>query len=191
MSMKLLILGLLMENDRHPYDIRQTMIARNWNHAFKIRDGSLYYAVDQLREKGWIEAAEVIPVPGEHRPDKTIYRITAAGREAFSKLFYDQLEQQAHPQHPMMVAMPFLRHGDQARIAEIARRQLEACDARIAQLEETVALRGERMPGSARQMIEGMLMYGRAEREWLQETLAEAKAGRYAERKGEDGKWHR
>ncbi|MCC3377504.1 PadR family transcriptional regulator [Cohnella sp. REN36] len=190
MSMKLLILGLLLENDRHPYDIRQAIVARNWNHAFKIRDGSLYYAVDQLREQGLIEAVEVVPVPGEHRPDKTIYRITEAGKEAFDKLFYDQLEQQAYPQHPMMVAMPFLRHGDQERIGDIAERQLAACEARIAKLETVIAVKGHLMPRSSKMMIEGMLKYGRAEREWLQETLEETRAGRFAEIKGKDGKWH-
>ena len=64
MSMRLLILGLLMERERHPYEIRQTIKFRNWNESFNLRDGSLYlYAVDQLRQDGLIEASEVVPIP--------------------------------------------------------------------------------------------------------------------------------
>lgn len=189
MSMKLMILGLLMEQDRHPYDMRQAIKQRNWDHAFKLRDGSLYYAIDQLRENGWIEATEIVPVPGEHRPDKTIYRITDAGRERFLELFYEQLGQMAYPQHPMMMAMPFLRHGDQERISEIAAKQLEVCRNRIAKLESGLNDRGKIMPNSSRRMIRGMLLYARAEEEWLEEMISEAKSGLYAEIRGEDGHW--
>lgn len=191
MSMKLMVLGLLMEQDRHPYEMRQVIQNRNWDHAFKLRDGSLYYAVDQLRESGLIETVEVVPVPGENRPDKTIYRITEAGRERFMELFYAQLEQPAHPQHPMMMAMPFLRHGSQALIAEIAERQLEACRARIEKLERTIRERGEKMPSSTRRMLAGMVLYAKAEEEWLLDTVAEAKSGRYAEYRDEEGQWRR
>lgn len=189
MSMKLLILGILMEHDRHPYDIRQAMINRNWNYAFRLRDGSLYYAVDQLRERGWIEAVQTVPVPGEHRPDKTIYRITDAGRREFDRLLYEQLEQTAYPQHPMMLAMPFLRHGDQARIAAIARRQLAASETRIAQLERTLTVKASRLPASSARMIDGMLQYGYAERDWLLEVIGEAERGTYDQEHAEDGSW--
>lgn len=191
MSMKLMVLGLLMETDRHPYEMRQIIRERSWDHAFKLRDGSLYYAVDQLRESGLIEAAEVVPVPGENRPDKTIYRITEAGREHFMEMLYAQLEQTAYPQHPMMMAMPFLRHGNQTLIAEIAARQLEACRARIEQLSGKLRERGARMPSSSVRMLQGMLQYARAEETWLEETVAEAKSGRYAETRDSDGVWRR
>lgn len=191
MSMKLLILGILMEKDRHPYEIRQTMINRNWNYAFRLRDGSLYYAVDQLRDHGLIEAVHTVPVPGEHRPDKTIYRITGAGRREFDRLMYAQLEQPSYPQHPMMMAMPFLRHADQARVAEIAGHQLAACDERIASLEQVLTVKARGIPASALRMIEGMLAFGRAERVWLETIIAEAGSGVYEEERDQSGGWIR
>ncbi|MDG0814647.1 PadR family transcriptional regulator [Cohnella rhizosphaerae] len=189
MSMKLLILGILMEKDRHPYEIRQTMVGRNWNYAFRLRDGSLYYAVDQLRAGGLIEAVHTVPVPGEHRPDKTIYRINDAGRREFDKLMYAQLEQPAYPQHPMMMAMPFLRHADQGRVAEIAGRQLAACEDRIASLEQTLAVKGSGIPASALRMIEGMLAFARAERSWLETIVDEARSGAYEQERDPSGEW--
>lgn len=191
MSMKLMILGLLMETDRHPYEMRQVIRQRNWDYAFKLRDGSLYYAVDQMRENGLIEAVEVVPVPGDNRPDKTIYRITEAGREHFMELFYAQLELPAHPQHPMMMAMPFLRHGNQPLIAEIAERQLEACQARIAKLSRALEVSAGGKPSSSVRMLNGMLRYARAEEAWLTDMVAEAKSGRYDEQRDPDGIWRR
>ncbi|MDI4644369.1 PadR family transcriptional regulator [Cohnella hashimotonis] len=191
MSMKLLILGILIEKDRHPYEIRQTMVGRNWNYAFRLRDGSLYYAVDQLRDRGLIEAVHTVPVPGEHRPDKTIYRITDEGRREFDKLMYAQLEQPAYPQHPMMMAMPFLRLADQARVADIAERQLAACDERIASLEQVLAVKAGRIPSSSMRMIEGMLAFGRAERAWLETIVEEARSGAYEEERDQTGGWIR
>ncbi|MDG0790610.1 helix-turn-helix transcriptional regulator [Cohnella ginsengisoli] len=189
MSMKLLILGILMEKDRHPYEIRQTMINRSWNYAFRLRDGSLYYAVDQLRDRGLIEAVHIVPVPGEHRPDKTIYRITDAGRQEFDKLMYAQLGQPAYPQHPMMMAMPFLRHADQARVAEIAGQQLAACEERIASLEQVLAVKASGIPASALRMIEGMLAFGRAERDWMETIIGEARSGAYDQERDPSGGW--
>ncbi|WP_217592172.1 PadR family transcriptional regulator [Cohnella sp. GbtcB17] len=189
MSMKLLILGLLMEKDRHPYEIRQTMIGRNWNRAFRLRDGSLYYAVDQLRDRGLIEAVQTVPVPGEHRPDKTIYRISDAGRREFDKLMYAQLEQPAYPQHPMMMAMPYLYLADQARVAEIAERQLAACEERIATLEQVLAVKARGIPTGSLRMIDGMLAFGRAERAWLETVVEEARSGAYEQERDSSGGW--
>lgn len=191
MSMKLMVLGLLMEKDRHPYEMRQAIKRRNWDYAFKLRDGSLYYAVDQLRESGLIEAVEVVPVPGENRPDKTIYRITEAGREQFMELFYAQLEQESHPQHPMMMAMPFLRHGNQTMIAEIAERQLGACRKRIGQLSLTLSERKPTLPSSVVRLLEGMTQYARAEEAWLLDIIREAESGHYAEVRNPDATWRR
>jgi DNA-binding PadR family transcriptional regulator len=180
MSMRLMVLGLLMERNRHPYDIRQTMKERYWHTVFRIRDGSLYYAVDQLREEGLVEVAEVIPVPGSHRPDKTVYRITEAGKAAFLDLLYKQLEEPYFPQHPMMAALTFARFADQRRIADIAERQLAECERRIEHLREVLRVKGAIMPYSAAQRIRAMIRFSRAEREWIRETIADARSGRLA-----------
>ena len=82
MSMKLAILGLLLEGDHHPYEIRIKMKDRGMDQYTKLQMGSLYYAVDRLAEDGYIEAVETIQ--SDSRPDKTIYRITDAGRKLLS-----------------------------------------------------------------------------------------------------------
>ncbi|RED57113.1 PadR family transcriptional regulator [Cohnella lupini] len=185
MSMKLIILGLLMESDRHPYEIRQTIKERNWHLTFKLRDGSLYYAVDQLREGGLIEAFEVIPSPGDKRPDKTVYRITEKGKASFLDELYEQMEQPAYPTHPIFIALPFARHGDSDRLAELARKQLESCEARIAHIQYVLELKGSWLPPGAVHMIRGILRFSETERDWIRDLLTDAENGRLAEGKRE------
>ncbi|TCM96175.1 PadR family transcriptional regulator [Paenibacillus sp. BK033] len=177
MSMKLLILGLLMERDRHPYDIRQTIKQRNWNESFKLRDGSLYYAVDQLRDHGLIETAEIVAVPGDNRPDKTIYRITEEGKKAFHKLLYDQLSQFSYPQHPLFLALPFIRYGDQELLEHLLLKQLAACEERIKRMEKVLEIKGTFLPAGSGMMINGVKKFGEAEKEWLLELLEQARNG--------------
>ncbi|QHW31092.1 PadR family transcriptional regulator [Paenibacillus rhizovicinus] len=181
MSMRLLILGLLMERERHPYEIRQTIKLRNWNECFKLRDGSLYYAVDQLREDGLIEAAEVVSVPGDNRPDKTIYRITESGREAFLLLLQEQFKLTSYPQHPLFLAMPFVRHGNSDIIEELVLKQVEDCEARIARMNAIIELKGDLIPRGSTLMLEGFIKFGETEREWLLQLLGETRSGKLFE----------
>ncbi|MCD9024002.1 PadR family transcriptional regulator [Cohnella silvisoli] len=177
MSMKLLILGLLMECNRHPYEIRQTIKARNWHHTFKLRDGSLYYAIDQMRQDSLIEAMEVIPATGTNRPDKTVYGITDKGKSVFLELLYDQMQLDYYPQHPMFMALPFARHADSLRLEEIIAEQLVACRTRIARIEGVLDLKSDWLPRGAVRMIQGILRLSVAERDWLIELLEDAKSG--------------
>lgn len=177
MSLRLLILGLLLEQPRHPYEIRQTIKERNWFHAFGLKDGSLYYAVDQMRDKALIAPDEVIPTPGDNRPDKIVYRITDRGRAEFEKLLYEQLDRHALPQHPMFSALVFAHRADKARLERHIAKQLAACEQRIASLEAVLELKGAWLPGGAVQVIRGMSRFAGAEREWLLELRAAAADG--------------
>ena len=177
MSMKLLILGLLMEKERHPYEMRQTMKDRHWNETFRLRDGSLYYAVDQLRGDGWIEAVGVIADPEGKRPDKTVYRITDQGRDAFLGLLYDQLEQRGVAQHPLFLGLMFSHRADQGRLIEIIKGHQQECERRIARFELAIRERESYIPRGAIQMMRGVAAASRAEREWLLELLADAESG--------------
>jgi len=178
--MRLLILGLLMEKNRHPYEIRQTIQNRRWHLTFKVRDGSLYYAVDQLREQGLIEVAETIPVHGDSRPDKTVYRITEAGKADFLDCLYSQMEVTAFPQHPLFMCMPFVQHGEPDRFAHLLEDQLEACRSRIEHIRAVLALKASWLPRGSIHLMEGMIMFSQTEQEWLERVLADAKSGKLA-----------
>lgn len=90
MSMKLVILGLLLEGDKHPYEVQHIMKERQMDCYIKYAKGSLYYAFEQLEKQGAIRITTI--VRDTNRPDKTIFHITEEGKQLFHKLLLKQFE---------------------------------------------------------------------------------------------------
>jgi DNA-binding PadR family transcriptional regulator len=80
-ALGLVVLELLHEHPRHPYDMQQTVCQRNLDRFVKIRAGSLYHTVERLQKIGLIEPLET--ARAGRRPERTVYAITAEGREEF------------------------------------------------------------------------------------------------------------
>jgi DNA-binding PadR family transcriptional regulator len=179
MSMKLVILGLLMEKDRHPYEIRQTMKERAMDQYIKVQDGSLYYAMDQLRKEGFVEAVEVVKEGS--RPDKTIYQITGSGKKKFQALLLQQFVEEKRIYHPLHVALGFAQYGDSKRIAEILGRKIEEQQALTQRMKELYEEHVPTVPKSVLHMMMGSYEHSLTELKWLKRLLRDAEADRLQE----------
>jgi DNA-binding PadR family transcriptional regulator len=73
----LAILALLLEKPAHPYEMAVTLRQRGKHESIKLNYGSLYAVIAALERAGFIAAGEKSR-QGE-RPERTVYRITAAG----------------------------------------------------------------------------------------------------------------
>src|SRR3984957_15724625 len=73
----LAVLACLYESPMHPYEMATTMRARHKDESIKLNFGSLYTVVEALERHGFIEAQET--ERAGRRPERTVYRITAAG----------------------------------------------------------------------------------------------------------------
>ncbi|GIF66938.1 PadR family transcriptional regulator [Asanoa ishikariensis] len=74
----LAVLATLIERPMHPYEMASLMKARGKEQDMEIKWGSLYRVVENLVKHGFVE-----PVQSERqggRPERTVYRITDAGR---------------------------------------------------------------------------------------------------------------
>ena len=179
MSMKLVILGLLMEANRHPYEIRQIMKERGMHNYMKLQDGSLYYAMDQLKKDGHVEALEV--VRESNRPEKTIYQVTDTGRKKFQEMLLEQLHEEIKFYHPLYVALPFTVHGDQDKIAEILEHKIMA---QKIIMQRAKSLYEEHIPTVPRvvlHMMAGWYKHAFMELKWLEELQKDAQAGKLHE----------
>jgi len=145
MSVKLIILGLLMSGDKHPYEMQHFVTERKMDKLVKLYKGSLYYAVDQLKQKGLIEVVEV--VKEDKRPDKTVYTITDAGRMEFHDLLMEQFSKEEQFYDPLYTAVIFARYGDKVKIIEVIDRKINAIRKKIGVLENMFA---ERRDGISR-----------------------------------------
>ena len=71
------VLGLLLEQPRHPYDVAYTMQHRHMHEHIKLSMGTLYHVVEQLQRLGWIRPTET--AREGRRPERTIYELTPEG----------------------------------------------------------------------------------------------------------------
>jgi DNA-binding PadR family transcriptional regulator len=76
------ILAQLSMRPLHPYEIAAQLKAFGKDADIKIQWGSLYTVVQNLEKHGFIEAAET--VREGRRPERTVYRLTDAGRHEMS-----------------------------------------------------------------------------------------------------------
>ncbi|TVY03914.1 PadR family transcriptional regulator [Paenibacillus cremeus] len=180
MSMKLVILGLLMEADSHPYEMRHKMKDRAMLNYIKMQEGSLYYAIDQLKKSGYVEVLETVKEGG--RPDRTVYRITEAGRKLFQEMLIEQFASTSPVFHPMYAALVFAWNGDQEQIHKVLQKKLEEQRARVAVMERIYEEHLEIVPRCSLQVMKGQWEHAIVELRWLERLTEDAAHGRLNER---------
>lgn len=183
-AIRLCILGLLLEEDQHPYEmlirIRDRFLDQHGN--FKI--GSLYYAVDQLAKSGDIEAVETIY--GEGRPDKTVYRITDKGREYFQKLLIERFQEEVSAYHPLHVALAFARHGDREKLIAMLQDRIRNAEHEVNLSYQIYEEHQGIVPRSVLHLMVGRYEHARTELNWLRRLLKDAEAGQLGNREPVD-----
>jgi DNA-binding PadR family transcriptional regulator len=75
------VLSVVLDRPMHPYEMASVLRERGKDVDLKIKWGSLYTVVANLEKHGFLEAVESVRDGG--RPERTIYRLTAAGRAEF------------------------------------------------------------------------------------------------------------
>ncbi|RJQ83759.1 PadR family transcriptional regulator [Amycolatopsis panacis] len=75
------VLELLHERPMHPYEMAQLMRERYAGNRVKLTAGSLYHTVDRLLRNDYLEIIET--QRDGRRPERTVYAMTEAGRDAF------------------------------------------------------------------------------------------------------------
>ncbi|GAB6042906.1 helix-turn-helix transcriptional regulator [Endothiovibrio diazotrophicus] len=147
MDVKTLTLGVLCLGEASGYEIKKRF-EDAFQHFFAAGFGSIYPALKKAEEEGLVTCTEV---PQEGRPDKKVYRITAAGRAAFAAELAA-----TSPEHKVrsefLVLIYFAHLLPPARLAEVLeerqrgfeemRRMVEGCDVECPEAGElTPALR--------------------------------------------------
>lgn len=180
LSIRLCILGLLLEEDLHPYEISIRMKERFLDQKGQFKIGSLYYAVDQLEKQAYIEAVETIQ--SMNRPDKTVFRVTDKGRAYFHKLLIDRFKDAAPLYHPMHIALVFAGKGDQQVIAKVLRERIQATEHLVNYYYQVYEEHRGEVPRSVLHLMVGQYEHAKTELSWLRRLLAETEEGRLNER---------
>jgi DNA-binding PadR family transcriptional regulator len=83
MSVRLVILGFLRDQDLYGYEIKQ-LIEDKMGDWTSIAFGSIYHALGKLADEGLIEKIATEQEGG--RPSRTVYAITESGNQEFMRL---------------------------------------------------------------------------------------------------------
>jgi DNA-binding PadR family transcriptional regulator len=125
MSVQLVILGLLSENPRHGYELRQEVERRLYATYINLSGGSLYYNLGQLERAGYVEKAWV-EQKGRY-PTRQVYQITPAGQDYLKtelrRLLFDT-EAREKVFDPLNTALAFGHLVERAELSEALETQL-------------------------------------------------------------------
>lgn len=180
MDVKTLCLGILTFGDATGYDIKK-YFEQALSHFFLAGYGSIYPALAELAAAGLVECQEI---PGDGRPDKKLYRLTGAGREAFVAAL-------AHtePRHKVrsefLVLLYFSHMLPRERLGEVLDRHLAEIDRLLELIEHTKSEQGacttdgiEFTCGLGRTLLEARRKYIRQNRHRIEGELPRAAGSR-------------
>jgi DNA-binding PadR family transcriptional regulator len=139
------VLWLLYERPLHVYGMQKLLEAEGKGRVVNLRSrASLYQAIDRLMRLGLVEVSETVRVP--RYPDRIIYAITDAGRQAAREWLREMLRETGDEFPEFIAAVSLLF----ALSPEDARAQLEQREQRLAaELSDTVAVMAD-APGLPR-----------------------------------------
>ncbi|MNI49178.1 Transcriptional regulator PadR-like family protein [compost metagenome] len=180
LSIRLSVLGLLLEENLHPYEISIRMRDRFLDQKGQFKIGSLYYAVDQLAKEAYIEAVETIR--SENRPDKTVFRITDKGKVYFQKLLLERLKDTQPPYHPMYIALAFAGKGNQQDIAKVLKQRIQDTEHLVNYYYQVYEEHRGIVSRSVLHLMAGQYEHAKTELQWLKRLLADTEGGRLNER---------
>ena len=119
----LAVLALLFERPMHPYEMGVLLRQRHKEESIKFRYGSLYTVIEYLLQREFIVARET--ARDGRRPERTVYELTAAGREELRAWMADLIAQpvKEYPQfEAALCLMPVLPPDE---VLALLRRRLE------------------------------------------------------------------
>ncbi|HEX4214866.1 MAG TPA: PadR family transcriptional regulator [Candidatus Dormibacteraeota bacterium] len=172
----LAILGLLAEHPMHPYEIKQTIRNRRLDEHVKVKGGSLYHTVDRLVRAGLVEPLET--ERQGRRPERTVYRITEAGKDHLSEWIDGSLSRVQHEYPRFGAALAFMHNRGPETAATMLWQRAVWLEGDIAAHERVRAhlAQGE-IPRAYLVEDEYSLMMRRAELAWLRSLIDDIRSG--------------
>ncbi|WP_051178523.1 PadR family transcriptional regulator [Nocardia concava] len=177
----LAVLGLLAEKPRHGYEMRAVMRERGHDAVLKLKNASMYDALPRLAAAGLIEAGAA--AREGNRPERTVYRITAAGLHTLAEWLRELLSDPVHDHAAFTTALLFMFALPEAEVIDLVTRRAQRIDAQIDAVDAAVAAAGDVPPIFLTDQTYGQTLR-RAERDWLVNFADDLRTGRLVWPKG-------
>ncbi|MCF0095078.1 PadR family transcriptional regulator [Micromonospora sp. MH99] len=173
----LAVLSALVQRPMHPYEMASTLRARGKDQDMEIKWGSFYTVIRNMEKHQLIAAVE--SVREGRRPERTVYRITDAGRAELVD-WARELVATPMPEHPRFragLSVLAALHPDEA--IDLLRQRLDRLDDALHRDRETLDAHLREIPRLFLVESEYDLAMRAAETTWLRALLAELTSGSY------------
>lgn len=172
----LTVLCVLIERPMHPYEMQRLIRTRKKNDFLDLKRGSLYHAIRRLQDAGMIAPVET--VREGRRPERTVYRITDAGRAEVHSWLCELLAQPIPEPTQFYAAISFLAHLPRAEVVAQLTVRATRLEAEIAAAEAAYA---HLLPLLGRVVLleaEYTRDMRRMELAWIRSVIADIEEGR-------------
>lgn len=179
------ILELLNERPMHPYELAATMRSRHHDEFIRLNFGSLYHTVDSLERYGWIIPAEREKEGG--RPERTIYRLTEAGRKLLLQVVGEIVAQPRREFLHFSAGLMFMHHlaaPEAAEKLETRAQHLQTVIAKLSHILDELLASGHRRLSIIE--LEHKIALLEAERAWVRKIAKEIVEGKLEWKAGID-----
>jgi DNA-binding PadR family transcriptional regulator len=174
----LIVLGLLRERSMHPYEMQRVIRERGKDELLPLKRGSLYHAIERLERAELIEPLETSREG--RRPERTTYRITAAGTDELLDWMRDLIARPTPDVRDFVAAIALLPHLTPAEVIEALEMRTLFLDQQLAGLEtvlRTLTPKLGRLVLLESELSRALLQ---AERAWIGGLIEDLRSGAIA-----------
>ncbi|MFD9891607.1 helix-turn-helix transcriptional regulator [Amycolatopsis sp. NPDC059027] len=171
----LAVLSTLVERPMHPYEIASLLRERNKERDMNIKWGSLYTVVGNLEKHGFVAAVESVREGG--RPERTVYRLTPAGRAEYEDWVRELLSTPEREQPRFEAGLSVMAVLGPDEVVALLGRRADLLAAEIIEQRETLARVAEEIPRLLLAEAEYDLAMRSAELNWVRSFVAELASG--------------
>jgi DNA-binding PadR family transcriptional regulator len=173
----LAVLSVVVQRPMHPYEMASVLRARRKDLDMGIKWGSLYTVVRNLEKHGLLAAGENTRQGG--RPERTVYRITDAGREEFEDWVRELLSTPERERSRFEAALSVVSILRPDEVTSLLRRRLDLLEREITTRRDTLREDGKEIPRLFLIENEYELAVRDAEASWIRSLLDELTTGSF------------
>lgn len=179
--MALAVLSVIVQRPMHPYEMASALRAFGKDQDMEIKWGSLYTVVRNMEKHGLIEAVE--STRQGRRPERTVYRITEAGREELADWARELVSTPQRGADAFRAGLSVLSVIPPGEAARLLRSRLERLEAEAASLRDQLEQHGSEVPRLFLVEAEYDMAIRDAEAAWVRSLLDELDTGAFPDLK--------
>ena len=172
----LTVLCLLRVRPLHPYEMQR--LIREWHkdEFLDLKRGSLYHAIERLRQTGCIVAIETCREG--RRPERTVYRLTEVGEQQMLQWLEEMLAKPLREPTQFFAALSFLPHLPAETVVKQLQERMGLIESEIANLNIVLKTMTPKIGRLVLVEVEYVRAMRQAERAWVRSLLDDIRAGK-------------